>query len=689
MAHLETQSPEPRILSALARQHKPVGYLLLAAALALAGVCFWLGVAFDEETRFGYRINWEFWPEAMAALLLGFVAAGAGAWLVLANPAKMTPANMRIVVLAVGGLTGLVIFLATLGRAGRWWGPIFASGIEGWQGPEWWKLWVCIAAGLFGLAVMFASLLLARSEERSNVFMRRLLYGYNAALTGLLLLTILIVGNIIVHFLWPFNVTWAGTRGPAELSERSKNILRNLKEKVYVYVIMPQQHRIFDEVRNLLDNCEAVTDKLEVRTVSPDLDPNQILQLANRLPALKVGKVGPGGRSTQQIERGIALVKGAPGSRGETLITFIPEQRLYKADFNSQAGPGSRAPTLAFQGEDVLLSELSLWEEGGKTPTVYFTQDNDEIPLHQNGRPSMLKTHLERDKFKVLGLRLRRPPPNYKSEGQMVVAPDVPKDADVVLIADLLRRFSPEALAALRRYMAKDGRLLVLLDVIHQGNRVGIPETGLAPLLADYDVEVQKAYVLRNNRTDQLTVVAVPPEESTNRVARALGGKGVYLFGVRPVRRLSASRKYQVDVLLEIPTYVQVWVEKDVETLVNSFLQFAFNLQNRKPTSREPVPVAVAVTDPKEDQPRLVVVGNARFAEFLQSSNPLAYDFVRNSLQWLRGRVADLGISPVRSDRYSFDAANTNLGRLQWLPLGLLTSLLVGLATGIWIVRRR
>jgi hypothetical protein len=672
-----------RFLSTLARLHRPVAYALLAAALLLAALCFWIGVVFDSETRFGYRINWPLWPEAGGALLLALVAAAAGAWLLLTSPARRTVDNLRALVLAAGGLSGLIIFLATIGRAARWWTDIFAKGLEGWQGEGGWKLWVCIAAALFGLAVMFASLLLARSEERSNVIMRRLLYGYNSALAGLLLLAILVLVNIMVRFLFPATYNWTKTRASMELSSRAKSVLQHLDENVYVYVIMSPQGRIYGDLRILLDNCEAVTDKLVIRTISPDRQPEAVKNLIKRLPSIQVVKADPR-MLPEGVERGIALVRGAPGSPNEQLIAFIPENRLYQSQRT-----GADTQTLVFKGEDVLLSELSFGAEGGKKRIVYFTLDHGELafnPKIQGQIFESLRTQLQRDKFKIRGLGLRQPPPGYQKSEDAVISKQVPKDADVVVIADPLRPFLAEAVEALRRYLARGGTLFIMLDIIH-GNQVDARPSGLEKLLTEYNVEVQKAYVLRNSEDDPLTVLAFPPSESDNRIARAMTGTGLRFTGVRPVRRLSNSPRYRVDTVLEVPVALEFWVETDL-----AFHPRACLIERRKsgtPVSKQPAPVAVAVRDAQSDKPKLVVCGNMRFLRQILGPNPTYYDFFHNCIQWLRGRGADLGISPIKSERYVLDTANTNLSRLRLLPVFLILVAIIGLGTGIWVVRRR
>src|SRR5205823_235948 len=61
-----------------------------------------------------------------------------------------------------------------------------------------WKMLVALVVLLAGLAVMFVGLQAARSEERSNPALRRLVFGYNSALGGLLLLILLAVVNAYV-----------------------------------------------------------------------------------------------------------------------------------------------------------------------------------------------------------------------------------------------------------------------------------------------------------------------------------------------------------------------------------------------------------------------------------------------------------------------------------------------------------
>src|SRR5262249_57451715 len=89
---------------------------------------------------------------------------------------------------------------------------------------------ICVLAAVGGLVLMFASLQLARSVERVSAGMRRLLYGYNAVLTGLLLFAILGLLNVLAYVEMP-PFSWFGKRldwTPAHihtLSQKSIDLL--------------------------------------------------------------------------------------------------------------------------------------------------------------------------------------------------------------------------------------------------------------------------------------------------------------------------------------------------------------------------------------------------------------------------------------------------------------------------------
>src|SRR5207249_10114001 len=101
------------------------------------------------------------------------------------------------------------------------------GGVDKWQGDDWWQLWVCLLAMFGGLGVMLVSLLPARVAAHANVTLRRLVYGYNTALTGRLVLAILLVLNVLVDNYFTASFDWTLAR-LSMLSLQSESILTHL-----------------------------------------------------------------------------------------------------------------------------------------------------------------------------------------------------------------------------------------------------------------------------------------------------------------------------------------------------------------------------------------------------------------------------------------------------------------------------
>src|SRR5205823_11808814 len=116
-----------------------------------------------------------------------------------------------------------------------------------------WHVLVALAVLIAGLAIMFVSLQVVRSAERSSAVLRRMVYGYNAVLTGLLLLLILTVVNVLVGLKFT-GVIDATQSGQFTLSERATNILKGLSQPVHIYVIWPTNDEYLDQLTSLLGN---------------------------------------------------------------------------------------------------------------------------------------------------------------------------------------------------------------------------------------------------------------------------------------------------------------------------------------------------------------------------------------------------------------------------------------------------
>ena len=157
---------------------------------------------------------------------------------------------------------------------------------------------------------MFSSLLLGRGEESDSPTLRRLLYGYNAVLTGLLLLGILAAINVLAYLYLPVSSDWTEA-GIYTLADKSQSLLKNLKQPVTIYVMEVQRGDRFDiGMRDLMGNVRALTDKVQAEYVIRDINRDEM----NRLKEL----YKPEG------EQGVIVVYGTGDNAPHT---FIPMSR--------------------------------------------------------------------------------------------------------------------------------------------------------------------------------------------------------------------------------------------------------------------------------------------------------------------------------------------------------------------------
>jgi hypothetical protein len=386
-----TTDPEspPALLAILSRNRKNTGYTMLAIAVLFALIPLWMvyhykvagAKAADPATAEDKKSSVDIKPEPEKELrylpvmiwggALALIFMGAAVWYLLAEETSPLSAidATRLMVLTVGGLSGLVtvLFIGLALPYFEWW-SVFIGSVETWR-KEWWKIGVTMLALFGGLALMFASLQLARTDERSSAGLRRLLYGYNAVLTGLLVLAILVVLNVSTYvtqipawgayFSKPSDWTASNI---FTLSRESRHVLAAIDKPVKVYVLLARADPFYNEMETLMGNARAVNRKIEVEYVSPDLRPNTTQDLISKyeLPD----------------SRGILVVYG---SEPRPDHEFIPTDELGNRGLRT-------GEKLTFSGESALISKLTQLSEGKSRAIVYVTQREGELELKDNRR---------------------------------------------------------------------------------------------------------------------------------------------------------------------------------------------------------------------------------------------------------------------------------------------------------------
>ena len=458
---VSTQSSPNKLLELLSRERKQTGYALLAVAALFWVATVWLAAKYRMEYAvIAAGFGW-----------LGVVFSWAGAFQLRREPGRADEMEIsRALVLAVAGLSGLVVTLMGLVLAWQWW-DAYLTWLRSEPAQQGWRMWLSLIAFFGGLAIMFVGLQLARTEERSRPLFRRLLYGYNAVLTTLLLIAILIVVNVLVYVNFATAIDFTASN-LYSLSSRSKAMLKDgLDKPTKIYVLMAVGSTLQQEMQTLLTNCREVNDKIEVKYLSPDLDDDQVRDLEKKYSFT--------GRE------GVLVVYG---DGNEENHRFIPVDDLFSVD---SMGPRE----LKFKGEDALMTALSALTEGKSKPVVYFTQGHGELDLNNSDTSRLdegmgaLRSRLEKRNYDVKPLEFG------------AANPKVPDDASIVVIARPSLPFAPAAIDALRRYMKpsddtkKRGKLFVLFDVVLSAENKMV-RTGLEDFMKEFNVEVDNQRVL-------------------------------------------------------------------------------------------------------------------------------------------------------------------------------------------------
>jgi hypothetical protein len=602
-------------------------------------------------------------------------------------------------VLLIGGLLGVVLLMVGVVLAVNWW-PYITGGLEEWH-KHGWNILLIELCVFGGLALMFGVLQLVRSEERASAGMRRLLYGYNAVLASLLLITVLAHVNVLSYIqfsVWPFKYlnalhgTYDWTQSTIyTLDPQSKELLQKLQKPVKVFVMLPQSSPrsefIRREVRTLMDNCRAVTSKLDAEYLSPDLEQTRMVQVMTKY---KVPE-----------REGILVVYGP---EGDEKFEFIRTSEIFKETTRAE-GPEN----IQFTGESAFIKKLEFLQEGKKA-VVYFTQDDGELDLNNEFDEQgvgQLKKRLERLNYEVKPLKLG------------IGEAKVPDDAATVVITRPTSQFTEAALKALRDYVKPSdpkkgkGKLIILFDVLKNADG-SMGQTGLEKFVQELGVEVGNDRIVCAGTQDPLDVVVGAEARGTNPVVAMYreNHRPILMHDVRTVDAAhapGASPDYQAEPILLAAPQFGIWKETNLNTDVIAEVEALTKPERfedlQKKVSRTPLPVAVAVSemgappdpsDPhgfmnRQQQPRMLVFGDATWVDNKHMGEAGQFDLFTSSLAWLRERP-DIGkLEPKERKLFVLEAGDPN--KVYWymflLPAVLVVVGIVGLGANIWIVRRR
>ncbi len=706
-------------LVSLGRHRKQVGNVLAVLWILLAIIQGYLVYQHDSWPELGWGVN-----VALGLVKLGLLVAILWCFTTFSFSTSDED-HGRLTVAFVGSFLGLALLVLSGMRTYQDWKAYIAPGLEAWQGKGGWHVWVCILTAVGGLAILFLTTALIRSDEYSGRYARVIIYGYMAVQSCLMLLGILVFVNVVAYFLYPTPSDWT-SGGLYTLNEQSQAILKSLKQPVKIYYLTAARDDDAD-VDLLLGNCQLVSDKVQTETVLRDRNIKRMEELRNeyKLPL---------------DASGLLVTYETPEGKRDSQFIRRDEMYEFPRPQNERQRPQNEKPL--FKGEAVLITAIDYLAEGKSQATVYFTQGNGELDITgaKNSRPERRRCDsgraaTQKSNCDVKGLILSTP------IGQA-------EPTDSVEQASVLRRCDGRCRRRSQRDRSPKRRSKLCKEIYNHSQlqeekrttdrpcrsrarprepgetgRHGFRIASRGEFSVDL-IETPRApgrYGLGN--PVNVLVVGNPRSRNPVLAMRALvqdrGLIPIPMANVRVVRRGNAGcggPMFQAEELLVVPDDEAIWASDNMN---DESLELATQLRTgsneqkkkaaeklRKLISQTPLPVAVAVTesaegaDPMnphapagESTPRLVVVGNARFVsdEVVASGGKQAdYSFavVSSSLAWLREKPAGIGIPPADRKVYQM-SADTHVDRMSWLPVGLMVLGTIGLGVATWVTRRR
>ncbi len=506
------------------------------------------------------------------------------------------------------------------------------------SGAALWLFWLHLALGA-GALVYAATTSLGELRDLigRDAGRRGLRQGSNALIQALALLAILGLASYVSV---RRSVRWDWTEaGVHSLTQATRDVLTQIPESgVEIYAFVTQGNQ--EPVREALGLYAYETPRLKYSV----FDPNQRPDLANRL---------------EVKTDGVLLVCGGSceAAQGTARVESESEQEITKAIRQVIA---SRRKVYFLTGHG----------EGGK--------DDDEARGYSQARQA-----LEAENLTIEDLLLAN-------------QPDVPDDADAVIVAGPNHSILPRELEALDRYLRGGGSLLILADpfvVTHLEDQLrawGVelgkdvvvdeqmqlfagPQLGVQPIVSSYG-----AHPITDRMKQQITMF---------QVARSVRAADGATDGVVELATTSDRSWGETD-LERFSKQGVVGLDPAVDRKGPVALAVARSLPSPNPT---PAPEGPAEGQPPASQPaegRLVVVGDADFASNRYVAELSNYDLFLNMVTWLVGEESFITIDRKLPRASTAAITPEQLANFRYLSLFVLPEAILVLGLVSWWRRR-
>jgi ABC-type uncharacterized transport system involved in gliding motility auxiliary subunit len=440
------------------------------------------------------------------------------------------------------------------------------------------------------------------------------------------------------------------------LSETTKKIVGGLKAPVRVTVFMTRSSRLFVPVRELLSRYKALSPNIQVEELDPERNPARADQLVKEF----------GIRQSTVVFRS--------GDKKK----YVEEDKMADFDF-AAAGMGGSPEIKAFKGEEQFTSAILAVTES-QVLKVYFTAGHGEpsVDGRERGRGfADAKQVLERDNLSV---------GTWSCLGKA----DLPADAGLIVVAGPRTGWLEPETAALEKYLAGGGHVLVLADPVLPGPGAPPADFGLGKLLADRGAKLGVDIVVDPANA----VPMVGPETlianryGSHPIVRSLAAES--LPTVFPLAR-SVQKTEPPSTAFSFTSLVETTADGWGETSLSKIETEGVSKDDKDTKGPVTIVAAVAPADEKKagDKPaRLVVAGNSRFAANGSLNSAGNANLFLNAVHWLVGQEKLVGIAPKTPEQASLALTQAQVRRISLFAVLGMPAFAIALGVWVWYRRR-
>jgi hypothetical protein len=279
----------------------------------------------------------------------------------------------------------------------------------------------------------------AAAPQKDKRLGKSVLESVFTSATSVFLLLIVAMANYLA-FRHYERFDWT-SEGVYTLSDKSKSVIKGLKQEVTIYLFMSQNEGAFEDTNELLARYKDSSPHVKVRYVDPDREPGEFKVLSQRFGVEQVGT------EMGESRADVAAVVSAGDKKWH-----ISRDDLVGFDFGNM--PGVDNVEINIKAEQALTGAL-VQVMSGRATRVCVTRGHGEISLDDQSERSIasLKTGLRHDNLELEPL-------------DTLGKTSVPKECDAVLVLGPQRAFAEAEAKLLIDHVQAGGRVLLALDPV-------------------------------------------------------------------------------------------------------------------------------------------------------------------------------------------------------------------------------